>query len=228
MLRLQLKGKSFVFRAGSAARVGMWIYCDHFCIRQLLLLNKHTTPELSSVIQRPSIQLMILWVVSAVRLVQAGWLISDWLVHAFVVSWQVSWGLDDLRWLYSHVWHLTGCRLELGCLSSLPHNSHYSAGQARLIHVLAVQGSQGEQESKPQNASPFQFFSVAQNTSYGQARLRRQGNRLHFLVEGSKTLHRKNMDTGKGRIRGHFYNLPHLPGEDVNLSGVISLNQKVH
>lgn len=54
---------------------------------------------------------MILWDVWAVPLVQAGFLICDWLAHAFVVRWQASGRLGDLRWSHSHVWHLPGWRL---------------------------------------------------------------------------------------------------------------------
>lgn len=64
---------------------------------------------------------MILWVNHEINLAnlyillvgwllwfRLAWLISNWLAHAFVVSWQISWRLGDLRWPYSHVWHLTG------------------------------------------------------------------------------------------------------------------------
>lgn len=75
---------------------------------------------------------------------------------------------------------------------------------------MAVRGSQGQQESKPQGASLFQASSVTQNKSRGQAKFRGKRNWFHLLVEGFKTSHCKDMDAGKEIICGHFYNLSNL------------------
>lgn len=104
--------------------------------------------------------------------------------------------------------------LELGCLSPLPHNLPLfkRLGQAD-PHT-----GKGSKRETPRGKTLSNFFCGTKHV-----RFRTKGNRLHFLVEGSKKAHCKNMDAEKERICGHFYNLPHLSGEDGNLSGVLSL-----
>lgn len=53
------------------------------------------------------------------------------------------------------------------------------------------------------------------------------GNRLHIMIEGSKTSHCKDMNSRKGRICSICV-IYTFQGKDGNLSDVISLNQKVH
>ena len=89
------------------------------------------------------------------------WLISNWLAHAFVVRWQVSRRLDDLRRLYSHIWHLTGCQPELqdywlGCLSSQPHSLSLSS---RLGWTDSQNDSARFPRSAREQALMFKFFS---------------------------------------------------------------------